>query len=83
MSISNDPATIATLQGVLDELCSPDLTLGRANVLRRRLNQLLEALHSGLDEGPVDRLQTRAEPGLGSHLVALPQTLLECCLSDC
>jgi len=42
--------TIETLRGMLDELCSPDLTLGRARVLRRRLAQLLEALKTKGEE---------------------------------
>jgi hypothetical protein len=42
---------IDAVQGLLDELCSPDLTLGRAKVLRARLSELLEALASAGD-GP-------------------------------
>jgi len=51
---------IETLQGMLDELCSPDLTLGRANVLRGRLVQLLETLNSSSD-GAGDGSGTKAE----------------------
>jgi len=44
MVLSNQNGIINALEGVLDELCSADLTLGRAKLLRHRLCELLEAL---------------------------------------
>jgi hypothetical protein len=46
MPVSEKDRNVATLQGLLDELSSPDLTLGRAKVLRPRLFALLETLTS-------------------------------------
>ena len=40
----NKVGIINALEGVLDELCSADLTLVRAKLLRHRLCELLEAL---------------------------------------
>jgi hypothetical protein len=45
---------IAALQGLMDELCAPDLTLGQAKALRPRLLALLEAMNGrelGASEG--------------------------------
>lgn len=58
MSILDNPRTIESLRGMLDELCSPDLTLGRAKILRCRLAQLLETLDSSSE---------RASDGPGTH----------------
>ena len=44
MLAPNNAGMIHALQGVLDELCSADLTLSRAKLLRHRLCELLEAL---------------------------------------
>ncbi len=41
---------IEALQGLLDELCSPDLTLARANVLRPQLFELLGMLNQSAPE---------------------------------
>jgi hypothetical protein len=41
---------IATLEGMLDELCSPDMTLSRSRVLRPRLIELLETMNSRTPE---------------------------------
>ena len=38
-------AQIETLHGLLDRLCSPDLTLGEAKVLRNQLFDLLERIN--------------------------------------
>jgi hypothetical protein len=38
-------AQIKTLRGLLDRLCSPDLTLGEAKVLRKQLFDLLERIN--------------------------------------
>jgi hypothetical protein len=37
-------AQIETLRGLLDRLCSPDLTLGEAKVLRNQLLDFLERI---------------------------------------
>ena len=38
-------AQIETLRGLLDRLCSPDLTLGEAKVLRNQLFDFLERIN--------------------------------------
>jgi len=52
MVVSNKLGIINALQGVLDELCSADLTLGRAKLLRHRLCELLEALQGPVTASP-------------------------------
>jgi hypothetical protein len=55
---SNKTGTINALEGLLDELCSTDLTLGQAKLLRHRLCELLEALQGAgtrLPEMPCPR----------------------------
>jgi hypothetical protein len=44
MLVTNKTGIINALVGVLDELCSADLTLSRAKLLRHRLCEILEAL---------------------------------------
>ena len=61
MPVSTQPRMIETLQGMLEELCSPDLTLGRAKALRHRLTRLLETMNSS-EAGASDRSGTEAEP---------------------
>ncbi len=56
----NHTRTIESLRGMLDELCSPDLTLRRAKVLRRRLALFLETTKS-MNERAADRSGTGAE----------------------
>jgi hypothetical protein len=42
---------IETLRGLLEPLCSPDLTLAEAKPLRARLSRLLERIDSNMDLG--------------------------------
>jgi hypothetical protein len=44
MQATDRTGKLEALQGMLDELCSPDLTLERAKVLRPRLFELLGML---------------------------------------
>ena len=62
MPVSNNARMIAAIQGLVDELCSPDLTLARAEVLRPRLFAILETLETGDPKTCVgDVLPTQAE----------------------
>jgi hypothetical protein len=58
MMLSNQNCIINVLEGVLDELCSADLTLVRAKLLRHRLRELLEAL-----QGPGTTSPEASRPG--------------------
>jgi hypothetical protein len=46
MQVSQQTRMIAALRSMLDELCSPELTLGRAKILRPRLFELLGTMNS-------------------------------------
>ena len=66
----NQTQTIKTLQNLLDELCSPDLTLGRAKVLRPHLFDVLEAMNSrdaGAGVGDVSRSEAGASCNAAAH----------------
>jgi hypothetical protein len=66
----NQMQTIKTLQNLLDELCSPDLTLGRAKVLRPHLFDVLGAMNScdaGAGVGDVTRSEAGASRDAAVH----------------
>ena len=44
MSTTKTKPMLEVLEGMLDELCSPELTLDRAKILRPRLFAVLDAL---------------------------------------
>jgi len=44
---------IETLRGLLDRLCSPDLTLGEAKVLRNHLFDLLKRINPVFSEASI------------------------------
>jgi hypothetical protein len=44
MLVSTNSGMIETLKALLDELCSADLTLARAKLLRSRLQEIVESL---------------------------------------
>jgi hypothetical protein len=70
MLVSNRPQTIATLQSLLDELCSPDLTLGRAQALRHSVFEAVEAIHSQDSKGIAEEAgRAEIEAGRGSEEV--------------
>jgi hypothetical protein len=46
MPVSNPKSLIDSLTGMLDELCSPEMTLSRSRVVRSRLNALLNTMNS-------------------------------------
>src|SRR4051812_9103892 len=66
MPVSNTNTKVATLQGLLDELSSRDLTLGRAKILRPRLFALLESMDSR-NPGASDGAGIRFEVGISSY----------------
>jgi hypothetical protein len=59
MHALNRNQMITTIEDILGELCSADLTLGRSKALRAQLFEALEAL------GPVDDATSRAGAGVG------------------
>jgi hypothetical protein len=73
---------IEAVQGLLEELCSPDLTLGRANVLRPRLVELLEALASPDGAGGKDATSRPREgrETLPAEFTAFPSLLQGPCV---
>jgi hypothetical protein len=60
MLVPQQTPMIAELRGMLDELCSPELTLARAEILRPRLFELLRTMNS-CDAGPGEKAGYRAE----------------------
>lgn len=49
------PGQIETLRGLMDRLCSPNLTLGEAKVLRNELLDLLERIDSQFPQASIPR----------------------------
>jgi hypothetical protein len=50
MLASATSGMIDTLKSLLDELCSADLTLGRAALLRSRVMEIVEALEGNKEQ---------------------------------
>lgn len=65
MTVANRTRMIEAVQGLLEELCSPDLTLGRAKILRIRLYELLDALAPPGDGPEGQGGASRSRPGKG------------------